>query len=38
MWTRRVMWLVVIYAASVVVLGAAAMLLRRIMSLVGLTG
>jgi hypothetical protein len=38
MWGRRVLWLVVIWSASVAALGAAALAMRGLMSLAGLTG
>lgn len=37
-WGRRVLWLVLIWAASVAALGIAATVMRRVMGLVGLTG
>jgi hypothetical protein len=36
-WAKRVGWLVLIWAASIAALGAAALLLRGLMSLAGLT-
>jgi hypothetical protein len=38
MWGRRVLWLVAIWSASVIALGAVAMAMRGLMSLAGLTG
>jgi hypothetical protein len=38
MWGRRVLWLVAIWAASVAALGAAALAMRGLMSMAGLTG
>jgi hypothetical protein len=38
MWGRRVLWLVAIWSASVLVLGFAALAMRGLMSLAGLTG
>ena len=38
MWPRRVLWLVAIWSASVLTLGAAALLMRGLMSVAGLTG
>ena len=38
MWGRRVLWLVAIWSASVLVLGTAALLMRGLMSMAGLTG
>ena len=38
MWGRRVLWLVAIWSASVAVLGVAALLMRGLMSMAGLTG
>jgi hypothetical protein len=38
MWTRRVLWLIAIWSASVVTLGVAALLMRALMSMAGLTG
>jgi Protein of unknown function (DUF2474) len=38
MWGRRVLWLVVIWSASVAALAAAALAMRGLMSLAGLTG
>ena len=38
MWTRRVLWLVAIWSASVLALGIAALAMRVLMSLAGLTG
>jgi Protein of unknown function (DUF2474) len=37
-WGRRVLWLVVIWTASVLALGCVALLFRGIMGWVGLTG
>jgi Protein of unknown function (DUF2474) len=37
-WPRRIGWLVLIWAASVLALGIAAMAMRGLMSLAGLTG
>jgi hypothetical protein len=37
MWARRVLWLVAIWAASVLALGAAALAMRGLMSMAGLT-
>lgn len=37
MWSRRVLWLVVIWATSVLALGIAALLMRGLMSVAGLT-
>lgn len=36
-WLRRVAWLAAIWAASVMALGAVALLLRAVMAYVGLT-
>lgn len=36
-WTKRIGWLVVIWAASVLALGAVALVFRFLMSLAGLT-
>ena len=38
MWTRRVLWLVAIWSASVLALGVAALLMRGLMNMAGLTG
>jgi hypothetical protein len=38
MWGRRVLWLVAIGSASVLALGVAALLMRGLMSVAGLTG
>jgi hypothetical protein len=38
MWGRRLLWLVAIWSASVLVLGAAALLMRGLMGAAGLTG
>ena len=38
MWSRRVLWLVAIWSASVLALGVAALAMRWLMSLAGLTG
>jgi hypothetical protein len=38
MWVRRVLWLVAIWGASVAALGAAALAMRGLMSMAGLTG
>jgi hypothetical protein len=38
MWTRRVLWLIAIWSASVLALGIAALLMRALMSMAGLTG
>jgi hypothetical protein len=38
MWTRRVLWMVAIWSASVLALAAAAAMMRGLMSLAGLTG
>lgn len=38
MWGRRVLWLVVIWTASVLALGVAALAMRGLMSMAGLTG
>jgi Protein of unknown function (DUF2474) len=38
MWGRRVVWLVAIWAASVVALGVVALAMRGLMGLAGLTG
>lgn len=37
LWASRLGWLVLIWAASIAALGAAALLLRGLMSLAGLT-
>ena len=37
MWLRRLLWLVAIWAASVLALGVAAFLLRLLMNAAGLT-
>ncbi|MEA2738774.1 MAG: hypothetical protein QOH05_2081 [Acetobacteraceae bacterium] len=37
MWSRRVLWLVAIWSASVLTLGVAAGLMRLLMSMAGLT-
>jgi hypothetical protein len=38
MWPRRLLWLVAIWSASVLALGAVALAMRGLMSLAGLTG
>jgi hypothetical protein len=38
MWGRRVLWLVAIWSASVLALGLAALAMRGLMSMAGLTG
>ncbi len=38
MWTRRVLWLVAIWSASVLALAIAALAMRVLMGLAGLTG
>jgi hypothetical protein len=38
MWPRRVLWMVAIWSASVVALGIAALTMRGLMNLAGLTG
>jgi Protein of unknown function (DUF2474) len=38
MWTRRVLWLVAIWSASVLALATAALAMRGLMNLAGLTG
>jgi hypothetical protein len=38
MWRRRVLWLVAIWSASVLTLAVAALLMRGLMSVAGLTG
>jgi hypothetical protein len=38
MWVRRVLWLFAIWSASVLALGVAALAMRGLMSLAGLTG
>jgi hypothetical protein len=38
MWVRRVAWLVAIWSASVLALGIAALAMRGLMRLAGLTG
>jgi|HubBroStandDraft_2_1064218.scaffolds.fasta_scaffold240425_2 hypothetical protein len=38
MWGRRVLWLVAIWSASVLALGVAALLMRGLMNMAGLTG
>jgi hypothetical protein len=38
MWVYRVLWLVAIWSASVLALGAVALAMRGLMSLAGLTG
>lgn len=37
MWARRVLWLVAIWAGSVLALGVAALLMRGLMNMAGLT-
>ena len=37
MWGRRVLWLVAIWAASVLALGVFALLMRGLMSMAGMT-
>ncbi|MBD9529911.1 DUF2474 domain-containing protein [Paracoccus sp. PAR01] len=37
-WLRRIGWLVLIWAASVLALGAVALLFRGVMSMAGMTG
>jgi hypothetical protein len=38
MWGRRVLWLVAIWSASVALLGVAALAMRGLMNMAGLTG
>jgi hypothetical protein len=38
MWGRRVLWLIAIWSASVLALGLAALAMRGLMNLAGLTG
>ncbi|HET6307850.1 MAG TPA: DUF2474 domain-containing protein [Rhodopila sp.] len=38
MWARRVLWLITIWSASVLALGVAALAMRELMRLAGLTG
>jgi hypothetical protein len=38
MWTRRVLWMVAIWSASVLALTVVAAIMRGLMSLAGLTG
>ncbi|HEY0182390.1 MAG TPA: DUF2474 domain-containing protein, partial [Rhodopila sp.] len=38
MWGRRILWMIAIWSASVLALGAAALAMRGLMSLAGLTG
>jgi hypothetical protein len=38
MWGRRVLWLLAIWSASVLALGAAALAMRGLMKLAGLAG
>jgi hypothetical protein len=38
MWSRRVLWLIAIWSASVLSLGAAALLMHGLMNMAGLTG
>jgi hypothetical protein len=38
MWGRRVLWLVAIWSVSVLALGVAALAMRGLMSMAGLTG
>ncbi len=37
MWTRRVLWMLAIWSASVLALGAFALLMRGLMGMAGLT-
>ncbi len=38
MWGRRILWLVAIWSASVLALGVAALAMRGLMKVAGLTG
>jgi len=38
MWVRRVLWMAAIWSASVLALGVAALAMRGLMNLAGLTG
>jgi hypothetical protein len=38
MWARRLLWMVAIWAASVLALGVFALLMHGLMSMAGLTG
>jgi hypothetical protein len=38
MWPRRILWMIAIWSASVLALGVAALAMRGLMGLAGLTG